>query len=299
MNVPSDASCFTVSSQSLPLYLRNKYCYHVVTMIESSQFSLSKWYLDCTADNGDVLVGYAASLHWRMLSLEYSSILVRRSTGEIRTKATLQQGRLPVMMNDSVQWKCPALGLKATWIAREPPISRKVFEASATPLLWSCVQPRACADITVDGVGTFRGLGYVDHLDLSTKPWRLPLEELRWGRYLSEDDSIIWMDFKGSAPETIVFHNGLLCKGAQVSDQNIVLGEEGITLGFEDTCVLREGALVSTALSVIPGVSKFLPARMLQTYECKWKSRGVLRNAKSTLGTGWTIHEVVRWPSSK
>jgi len=161
------------------------------------------------------------------------------------------------------------------------------------------VQPRAWADIAVDGVGTFRGLGYVDHLDLSTTPWRLPLEELRWGRYLSEDDSIIWMDFKGPAPETIVFHNGLLCKGAQVSDKNIVIGEEGIALGFEDTCVLREGALVSTALSVIPGVSKFLPARMLQTYECKWKSRGVLRNAKSTLGTGWTIHEVVRWPSSK
>jgi len=268
-------------------------------MGESSQFSLSKWYLDCTADNGDALVGYAASLHWRVLSLEYSSILVRRSTGEIRTKATLQQGRLPVMMNDSVQWKCPALGLKATWIAREPPMSRKVFEASDTPLLWSCVQPRAWANITIEEFGSFQGFGYVDYIDLTAKPWQLPLEELRWGRYLSEHDSVVWMDFRGSAPETIVFHNGHQCGDAQVTDQSVVLGDEGITLEFEDTCVLREGALVSTALSVIPGVSKFLPARMLQTYECKWKSRGVLRKAESTLGTGWTIHEVVRWPSSK
>ena len=107
------------------------------------------------------------------------------------------------------------------------------------------------------------------------------------------------MDFKGAAPETIVFRNGMLCKGAQVSDEKIVLGDEGITLRFEDTCVLREGALASTALSVIPGVNKFLPARMLQTYECKWKSRGVLSKGESAFGTGWTIHEVVRWPASK
>jgi hypothetical protein len=259
-------------------------------MDESSRFSLSKWYLDCTADNGDVLLGYAASLHWRALRLEYSSILVRLSSGEIRTKSTLHNGKIPMSTDGTVHWQCAALGLEGTWIAKEQPISKRVFEASRTPLLWSCVQPRARADITVDGVGTFRGLGYVDHLDLSTKPWRLPLEELRWGRY-------IWMDFKGPAPETVVFHNGLLCRGAQVSDQNIVIEEEGITLEFEDTCVLREGALVSTALSVIPGVSQFLPARMLQTYECKWKSRGVLRKAESTLGTGWTIHEVVLWPS--
>jgi hypothetical protein len=268
-------------------------------MLEPSRFSLSKWYLDCTADNGDVLVGYAASLRWRALQLEFASILVRRSTGEIQTKTTLHKGTLPVSADGSVRWQCAALGLEGTWIAKEPPLSRRIFEASETPLLWECVQPRAQAEIVVDGVGTFKGFGYVDHLDLSTKPWRLPLNELRWGRYLSEQDSIIWMDFKGSAPDTIVFHNGVFCKGAQVSDERVTTGEEGMTLRFEDTCVLREGALASTALSVIPGVNKFLPARMLQTYECKWRSRGVVSKGESTLGTGWTIHEVVRWPSSK
>jgi hypothetical protein len=268
-------------------------------MDESPRFSLSKWYLDCTADNGDVVVGYAASLRWRALRLEFSSILVRRSAGEIQTKTTLHKGTLPVSSENSVRWQCGALGLEGTWIAKDQPIKRMIFEGSKTPLLWSCVQPRARAEIAVDGMGTLRGFGYVDHLDISTKPWQLPLEELRWGRYLSEEDSIIWMDFKGSAPETIVFHNGAVCRRAQVSDEIIMIGEEGITLRFEDACVLREGALAATALSVIPGVNKFLPARMLQTYECKWKSRGVLRKGESILGTGWTIHEVVRWPSSK
>lgn len=268
------------------------------SMVGSSRFSLSKWYLDCTTENGDVLVGYAASLRWRALRLEFASILVRRSTGEIQTKTTLHKGKLPVSADGSLQWKCAALGLEGTWMAKERPISKRILEASKTPLLWSCVQPCARAEIAVDGIGTFQGFGYVDHIDLSTKPWRLPLEKLRWGRYLSEEDSIIWMDFRGPAPETIVFHNGILCRSAHVSDQNIAIGDEGIELRFEDTCVLREGALASTALSVIPGVNRLLPARMLQTYECKWRSRGVLSKGKSTLGTGWTIHEVVRWPAS-
>lgn len=268
-------------------------------MAVSSRFSLSKWYLDCVTDQGEAFVGYSATLRWKALSLEYSSILVRRTTGEIQTKATLHGGKPPLVSGDSLRWNCPALKLEGKWQAKQQPMSCTVFRASKTPLDWSCPQPHGVAEINVEGLGTFTGLGYVDHLDLSAQPWRLPLDELRWGRYLSERDSIIWMDFKGPYPEAIVFHNGALCQGARVTDHEITLGESQSLLSFEETRVLREGMLGSTALSVIPGFNKLLPARMLNTEEHKWRSRGVLRKTGLILSSGWTIHEVIRWPQSK
>jgi hypothetical protein len=267
-------------------------------MAPSSRFSLSKWYLDCVTDEGEAFVGYAASLRWKALSLEYSSILIRRTTGEILTRSTVHGGKHPVVTGNSVLWECPSLKLKGEWKARLQPISRTVFGLSARPLNWSCLQPHAVAEISVKDVGTFRGFGYVDHLNLPHQPWKLPLDELRWGRYLSESDSIIWMVFKGPSPETIVFHNGALCQGAQVSESEIVLGENRPNLFLEETKVLREGTLASTVLSVIPGINKLLPARMLNTDEHKWMSRGFLKKSDSILGSGWTIHEVVRWPRS-
>lgn len=265
-------------------------------MTPFSRFSLSKWYLDCITDEGEAFVGYSASLRWKALSLEYSSILIRRTSGGIKTRATLHGGKHPVVSGDSVHWDCPSLKLKGIWRAKQQPLHRTVFGASSTPLNWSCLQPHAVAEISVGDFGTFNGFGYVDYLNLPAQPWKLPLDELRWGRYLSEEDSIIWMDFKGAYPEAIVFHNGALCEGARVSDREITLGLNQLVLSFGETQPLREGTLASTALSVIPGINKLVPARMLNTEERKWRSRGILKDGDSILGTGWTIHEVVRWP---
>jgi hypothetical protein len=267
-------------------------------MAPSPGFSLSKWYFDCVTDEGDAFVGYAASLRWSVLSLEYSGILVRRTTGKIQTRSTLHGGKLPLVSGSAVQWDCPSLKLKGSWSAREQPLKHTVLSASETPLEWSCLQPHALAEISVADIGTFTGSGYVDYLTLTTPPWRLPLDELRWGRFLSESTSVIWMDFKGACPETVVFCNGTLCDGARVTDSEIDLGKDLSKLSFEDSHILREGVLGLTALSVIPGVTKLLPARMLKAEECKWRSRGVLKDEKSVLATGWTIHEVVRWPQS-
>lgn len=265
-------------------------------MATASHFKLSKWYLDCVTDEGEAFVGYSASLRWKALSLEYSSFLVRRKTGEIIARSTLQGGKRPVVDEASLTWDCPSLKLQGVWKSRQKPITHRIFGKSDTPLDWSCLQPHAVATVSVADLGRFEGSGYVDYLDLPTQPWKLPLDELRWGRYLSDQESIIWMDFKGPGHETIVFHNGVHCFGAQVSDCEIVLGENRPRLLFQETEVLRKGVLSSTALSAIPGINKLLPARMLNTEELKWRSRGLLKKGNSILDTGWSIHEIVRWP---
>ena len=69
-------------------------------------------------------------------------------------------------------------------------------------------------------------------------------------------------------------------------------------IGDEDRQVLREGPLLRTALSNLPGIQTLLPLRSLHTYECKWLSRGRLKEDGSESGRGWTIHEVVRFTPS-
>jgi hypothetical protein len=134
------------------------------------------------------------------------------------------------MSGNTVRWSCLPLRLEGTWEAQSQPIYRRLFDASKTSIEWSCHQPRSLASISVEGIGEFRGIGYVEFLETSAKPWQLPLQELRWGRFLSEQEAIVWMDFRGPQPETLVFRNGLLCKRAFVTDRGISLEGESVTL---------------------------------------------------------------------
>jgi hypothetical protein len=266
-------------------------------MEREQSFSLAKWYLDCVAESGEAIVAYSAWLRWKTLSLEYSSILARQSSGRVITRATLHRGTLPRREPDGVRWTCPHLGIDGLWKSREPSFERTIFDLPTTPLTWLCVHPRAEAEIDAGSFGRFKGLGYVDFIETKAKPWQLPLEELRWGRFLSSTDWLIWMDFRGPWTECLVFHNGAPVQNARVSDSQIECADQDLRLTFEETEVLREGALGSTVLSVIPGVQKLMPGRMLATKELKWRSRGILRSGGVRGAAGWAIHEVVKWPS--
>ena len=113
---------------------------------------------------------------------------------------------------------------------------------------------------------------------MTVPPWRLPIEELRWGRFLSETGGVVWIEWSGEKSASLRWHNGVRSEGA-------------LEVEFRDREVLREGKLVETALRVIPNVHKLFPARILGLRESKWRSRAVLGPA-----AGWAIHEVVRWP---
>ena len=53
-------------------------------------FELSKWYLDCVGEGGDVFIAYAAEVRWRAHALRYTSTLVQRAGSATRVEATLR-----------------------------------------------------------------------------------------------------------------------------------------------------------------------------------------------------------------
>jgi len=258
-----------------------------------SNFLLSKWYLDCVADDGELFIAYVASLKWQGVSINYSSTLHRQADGQTETNTSLREASVPHQAGAFVEWRSAHLNVGGTWRARAEPVQRVLLETETGSLEWNCLQPCAAAEIRIGNEPQLSGLGYVEHLTLSIPPWNLPIEELRWGRFLSPTDVLVWIDWRGAKPLQLVFHNGNQIEGASISDDGLAGGE--FVLNLEEKVIVREGPLVKTALSMIPGVGRIFPLRVLRTHECKSLSRGTLKTTAGGVASGWTIHEVVRW----
>jgi hypothetical protein len=137
------------------------------------------------------------------------------------------------------------------------------------------------------------GLGYVERMDLTLRPWRLPIRDLRWGRFLSDGIGVVWIEWRGPRPLTLLSVNGTAVDGAHLGDDAVAW--PGGLLEMEPGAVLREGALGTTALARVPLGRLLAPHSMRETYECKRLRRGRLVGADGRMETGWAIDEVVHF----
>ncbi len=259
-------------------------------------FTLSKWYLDCVGGDGDALIAYAAELRWGPLTLCYASTLRRRpGEHEATAQATMREVPWPVESGEDVAWSVPLLGLDGRWSALDRPLLATVLETPAGAVRWRCIQPRGRAAVTHAG-DRIEGLGYVEVLTLTMPPWRLPIDELRWGRFLGEKHALVWIDWRGPHSRRLAWLDGAEVELARV-DTDVLVSEGGnVKLWIEPGGLLRRGALGRTALAVVPAVDRLLPVRILATDETKWCARGALDTGGET-DTGWVVHEVVSWPA--
>ncbi|HEX7285981.1 MAG TPA: hypothetical protein VF532_07345 [Candidatus Angelobacter sp.] len=250
---------------------------------------LSKWYLDRVTDAGDVSIVYTGAAHWGVVQLHYSSLL--ESTGSVVTSQhSLREQDEPVQEGDCIRWQSKALGVEGEWQSNPAPLHETIYSSAEGSIEWHCLMPQAKT--------RFRdrhGLGYAEHIAMTIAPWKLPIETLLWGRFTSAQDSVVWIDWQGEAARRMVFMNGKAVSGAEMDDDHIEF-PGGSRLTMDRSLVLREGALGSTALSVIPGIRKIFPARLLQVNECKWRSRARLQLPGKPAVEGWAIHERVSWP---
>jgi hypothetical protein len=136
----------------------------------------------------------------------------------------------------------------------------------------------------------------VEHLRLSLAPWRLPIHQLRWGRFINATDALVWIDWRGPHNRQVVYYNGAAVSAQTIGDREVVWGGGEAVLGLEPSAILREGPLGATALAVLPNLDRLFPARMLKVRERKWLSRATLRRPGRPDSTGMAIHEVVEWP---
>ncbi len=256
-------------------------------------FRLSKWYCDCVTDEGSAFVGYWARIGWGALSLPYSAVLSKPEGEPTRERYSLRRARTPNRHGEGLRWECDRLGFRGTWTPGAPSVSRTLLDTTDGTIEWNCHLPSARARIELDGVGSLSGLGYAEQLEMTAKPWRLPFDQLRWGRFLSADHAVTWIEWRGVETNRWVFHNGSEFKEVAFEPRRIELpGDHGV-ITLHDAAVLREGRLLSTALKNVPGAALWMPRRMRNAYEAKWLSAGTLGN-DAGVSHGWAIHELVR-----
>jgi hypothetical protein len=188
------------------------------------------------------------------------------------------------------------LNVVGRWQFANAAIQRSVLRAPEGSVDWHCITPGAQVSLK-DGDDSLSGLGYAECLTLTIPPWRLPIDELYWGRFVAPDTTLVWIDWRGPHAFRSVVLDGEELTTAQVSSEGVFDRGRGVALSFSDPMLLRAGALGGTALSRIPArLAHALPRSALLIDERKWRARGTLQREGRAPITGWVIHEVVKWP---
>ncbi len=266
-----------------------------ISITTNSDFSLSKWYLDCIDRSGNTFIGYSAILKWKKLKINYSSILLYDQSNRLQVDTTFKKLKSPVLHDNSIKWNIDRLNTQGVWQSIDSHINKTLLNSDSGTINWSCYQPKAISEVLLKDHQKLLGLGYSEKLEMTIKPWELPFKELRWGRYLSENDTIIWINWQGHQSLNLLFLNGKQVEHAIIADDLISINHGEYELSISDKIVLRKGKLISTALSKLPFIENIFPDRILHAHECKWRSKGVLNNKNNIVSDGWIIHEVVKW----
>lgn len=256
-------------------------------------FELEKWYADCISDTGDAAIAYYGAARWNKLSVNYSSLLTITGDAPARAQYSVRGSEAPSHDGSLVHWRSPHLHFHGTWTTVDRGYAETLYSGDDGFVEWHCLQPRANAVIDWADGKQLRGLGYVERLRMTVPPWKLPIDELLWGHFLSATDSLVWIDWRGSVRTKLVLLNGRRIDAAEVSENAVSFGTSGL-LTFNEGSVLREGKLGAVALAALSTIKKLLPVRILDVDETKWRSRARLKHPDPH--EGWAIHEVVKWP---
>ena len=256
-------------------------------MVNGPPFRLTKWYLDCVSETGDAAIFYGAHVSWRGIHLRYSSLLCHLE-GHITCKTSVG-APFPTQPNENtLAIEAPQLGITGTWDRLDPRVDKNLYEDNGGVVHWDCVQPRAAAQLRI-GDHALEGLGYAECLTLTIPPWRLPLQSLQWGRWLSPTGGLIWIVWTGPSARSWIWRNG-----AESIDISEVQLDKIVGLQLDRGVTLRDGRLGKTVLPAAPFLARIFPRAIFGIHETKWLSRGTLARA-GTPERGWAIHEVVEW----
>ena len=245
--------------------------------------------MDCVTDAGDVVIVYCADLCWHGVHVTLCSVL-EGNEEHVGTQTSISSYRVS-SDGGHISVDLPKLGVSGIWEADATPVERTVYEQGARRVYWNCLQPRALVRVRI-GDRDLCGLGYAECLTMTIPPWQLPMRQLRWGRFVSPQYSLAWLDWQGPYSTCFAICNGTELMPLTVSETEVAVA--GATLRIEAGLPMRSGRLGSTILPGAPAIAKLLPLAVFDVEEHKYRSRGEL-TAQDRISTGWVIHEVVHW----
>jgi hypothetical protein len=255
-------------------------------------FSLTKWYLDCVDDAGRAAIAYWTALAWGGLVVRWQNVTLYEPGAPPDERSSLAHGEAPAVDGRVVTWSAEPLGCTVRCEAIAPAAGFRLLDDTSGTVDWHCQAPAGEARIAIAGRAPVVGRGYAERLVLKVLPWRLPIRELRWGRWSGGDRSLVWIDWRGAASATWLLADGTATPGI-VSDTSVRAG--GSDLAITDRHTLHERSL-DRVLEQVPVFRRVVPERFRAMRECKWLSRGAFTTPDAAPKDGWALHELVVFP---
>lgn len=253
-------------------------------MSTTGSFQLSKWYFDVLGEDGTGWVAYRANVNWNWLSFAYTGLIPvgipQPGFSRFSDVDRFDEG-------NSISWKMREA--EGKWVINSSPIRKTLLERDEGKVEWTCFSPDGPAELHYAG-HSYNGRGYAEYLQLTIKPWHLPIRVLRWGRYISSKHSIIWIIWEGEMPLHLVWHNGTLCKVESISDTLLCFSD--FRLSLPQTSFKNE-SLGDGVLGALTKLADHIPETLLKWKECKMFGAGMLCHGDTRRDAGQVIHEVV------
>jgi hypothetical protein len=254
------------------------------------RFRFTKWYFDCVSADARVFVGYWATLSWRRLALTWQNVAIYEPGRAPWKRASLLKGPPPEVRGERIDWNAPALNCTVHVQSRQAAIHQRLLEVAEGAVDWCAESPAAlvCADIA--GKAPLQGAGYAERIVMTIPPWRLPIDELRWGRWLDRrtSRSVVWIDWRGPAPRTWIFVDGSHVAGA-VSDEGPSAGALSLRVGHGRAL---ESISFAQIAETIPPLPSLVPKSLLALKQTRWCSPARLEEAGRATNGGLAVHEV-------
>ncbi len=266
---------------------------------DSDNFYIKKIYADRVDNDGNLFICYLAKIKWNLININYSFKLhIDTKLDDFREVSSFKNFQMPNVNNGIFEFESKNINLNFKYKNISPTnISEKLFENNDNETVnWNCFQAISETEIISDNK-LYKGLGYAEILEMNVKPWKLPVNVLKWGRFVSKEHSLVWIVWEGSHPISKFWLDGKLIEVDNINENGIKFQDKNIELKFIDTFNIRDGKVVN----LLPKASKLLNSignKIINLHETKYLSKSIL-TFNSQEFEGWSIYEVVHWNQTK
>ena len=259
---------------------------------------LNKWFLDFNGESGEAMIFYAAKLNWGPFSVPYTSWIYYDSEKGNHEISRFSKVNLPSKDKNRITWHDNVHNIRGMWESRATSLEARIFDSKDGYLDWRCYQPASDVQLEINNL-IYKGTGYVEQLILTATPWKIPMDELRWGRWISDDDAIVWIELKELDKKQWLWVNGEKTENNYIEDDLLEIPGKNLKLKLNQKVLLESEKKISSVMEkinkLLPGFRNIIPIHFLMADEKKWLSEGILEDNYGRVINGMAIHELVNF----
>lgn len=266
--------------------------------MKRSNFHLNKWFLDFVGNNGETMIFYAAKLSFQGIVVHFASWIHYDSESDLKKRSHFRNVKLPEKSHNLITWHDDTFKISGTWQSLTKPLHARIFDGDDGYLDWNCFQPASSVQLKLNDK-IIEGNGYAEQLILTTLPWHIPMNDLRWGRFQSLNDTMVWIELRKENKQQWLWLNGEKLMNASIEDDHISSQEKNFFLKLDRGVVLESEKkifhVVEKLLRYLPGFNQLMPTKFLMATNHKWLSKGEFQHKGHPVTQGTTIHEWVNF----